>query len=151
MRGYWELPAETTAVLRPGPIPGELVLYTGDLFYADEEGYLFYVDRKDGMIKSQGEKVSSREIEDVITSLPGVIECAVFGVPDPILGNAIQVVVRKQPDADLSTQDILRHCQQNLELFMIPKVVEFRDELPVTNTGKISKRLLMNSQPELSK
>lgn len=142
MRGYWELPNETAAVLRPGDIPGELVLYTGDLFYVDEEGYLFYVDRKDGMIKSQGEKVSSREIENVITSLPGVMECAVLGIPDPILGNAIKVVVHKQSNSELTAKDILRHCQQHLELFMIPKFVEFRDELPVTNTGKVSKRML---------
>lgn len=142
MRGYWELPEETGRVLRPGDIPGERVLHTGDLFYADEEGYLYFVERKDDMIKSQGEKVSSREVENVIAALKGVIECAVIGVPDPILGSAIKVVIHRDPCAAITERDVLSHCAQELESFKIPRIVEFRDRMPVTDTGKINKRSL---------
>lgn len=139
MRGYWEMPQETARVLRPGPIPGELALYTGDLFRADEEGFLYFVGRKDDIIKTQGEKVSPREVEDVVSSLPGVAECAVVGVPDPVIGTAIKVFVRLHEGQELSAKDVLWYCREHLEQYSVPKHVEFRTELPRTSSGKVSK------------
>mgnify|MGYP001064100678 CR=1 FL=1 len=142
MKGYWEMPEETERVLRPGPLPGEKVLYTGDLFRMDEEGYLYFVGRKDDIIKTRGEKVSPKEVENVLYSLEGVAEAAVFGVPDEVLGQAIKAVIALREGAYLTQEDVLRHCAQHLEDFMVPKYVEFRDTLPKTATGKISKREL---------
>jgi amino acid adenylation domain-containing protein len=142
MKGYWELPEETDKVLKPGSFPGEKVLYTGDLFRMDQEGYLYFVGRKDDIIKSRGEKVSPKEIEDVLYSLDGVAEAAVVGVPDPVLGEAIKAVITLREGARLTQQDLLRHCAQHLEDFLVPTFVEFRDSLPKTSSGKISKREL---------
>jgi amino acid adenylation domain-containing protein len=142
MKGYWELPEETAHCLKPGPLPGEIVLYSGDLFRADEEGYLYFVGRKDDIIKTRGEKVSPREVEDVIYALDGVAEVAVIGVPDPILGSAIKAVLTVRPGAQVTKQDVLRHCAAKLEDFMVPKIVEFQASLPKTETGKISKRAI---------
>lgn len=145
MKGYWEDPVATARALRPGPFPWEPVLHTGDLFRADEDGFLYFVARKDDIIKSRGEKVSPKEVEDVLYALPGVREAAVVGVPDPVLGMAIKALVATAPDAHLTEQDILRHCARYLEDFMVPKQVEMREELPKTETGKISRRLLQAS------
>jgi len=139
MRGYWEKPEPTAARYRPGPTPGERTLCSGDLFRMDEERYLYFVSRKDDMIKSRGEKVSPKEIEDVLYSIPGVIEAAVVGVPDPVLGQGIKAFVVVDGKVRLTRQDILRHCRANLENFMQPTIVEFRAELPKTNSGKIRK------------
>jgi amino acid adenylation domain-containing protein len=142
MKGYWENPEATDKALKPGPFPWEKVLYTGDLFRTDADGFLYFVGRKDDIIKSRGEKVSPKEVENVLYALPGIREAAVVGVPDPILGMAIKAVVALAPDADLAEQNIIRHCGKHLEDFMVPKIVEFRDELPKTDSGKISRRLV---------
>jgi long-chain acyl-CoA synthetase len=142
MQGYWEAPEETAKVLKPGLFPGEKVLYSGDLFTMDEEGYLYFVGRKDDIIKTRGEKVSPKEIEDVLYSIDGIVDAAVVGVPDAILGQAIKAIVTVRPGSRLSRKEILRHCARCLEDFMVPKLVEIRDSLPHTTTGKISKRLL---------
>jgi len=139
MRGYWEKPEETAERYQPGPIPGEQVLYTGDLFKMDKEGFLYFVARKDDIIKSRGEKVSPKEVENVLYSLNGVVETAVVGVPDEILGEAIKAFVVRRDDNTLTERDVLRHCTQHLEDFMVPKYVEFRSELPKTTSGKIKK------------
>ena len=142
MKGYWELPEETSRKLRPGPLPGESVLYSGDLFRVDEEGYLYFLGRKDDIIKTRGEKVSPREIENVLYELSGVAEAAVVGVADPVLGQAIKAVLTLRESASLTEQDVLRHCSQRLENFMVPKLVEFRAVMPKTTTGKIDKKTL---------
>ena len=91
MQGYWENPRPPpTRCLAAGHDPWEKVLYTGDLFRADEEGYLYFVGRKDDIIKTRGEKVAPKEVENVLYALPGVREAAVIGVPDPILGHGDQ-------------------------------------------------------------
>jgi long-chain acyl-CoA synthetase len=141
MQGYWENPEATARALRPGP-HGEKVLHTGDLFRADADGFLYFVGRKDDIIKTRGEKVSPKEVENALYALPGIREAAVVGVPDPVLGLAIKAVVAADPQAKLTAQDVVRHCARHLEDFMVPKSVEFRDELPKTDTGKISRRLL---------
>jgi long-chain acyl-CoA synthetase len=139
MMGYWEMPEENEKILRPGKYPGERVLYTGDLFRMDEEGYLYFVSRKDDIIKSRGEKVAPKEIEHVIYELPEVLEAAVIGVPDDILGEAIKAFIVLKDGTPLSERDIVTHCSRRLESFMVPKYVEFRPELPKTTSGKIRK------------
>ena len=109
-----------------------------DLFRLDEEGYLYFVSRKDDIIKSRGEKVAPKEVETVLYGLEGVVETAVIGIPDPILGQAIKAfVVSQRPD--LTEKDVLRHCRAHLEDFMVPKIIEFCPELPKTSSGKIKK------------
>jgi acyl-CoA synthetase (AMP-forming)/AMP-acid ligase II len=140
MKGYWENPEATARALRPGPLPQEMVLYTGDLFRTDEGGFLYFVGRKDDIIKTRGEKVSPKEVENVLYALAGVREAAVVGVPDPLLGLAIKAVVALDTFATLSAADVIRHCAKHLEDFMVPKHVEFRDELPKSENGKIARR-----------
>ncbi len=139
MRGYWEKPEETAKRLRPGPIPGEMVLYSGDVFRTDEDGYLYFVARKDDIIKSRGEKVSPREVENALYGLEGVYEAAVVGVPDPLLGQAVKAFVVLKDGYRYSERDVIKHCMGCLENFMAPKHVEFVDVLPKTDTGKIKK------------
>jgi long-chain acyl-CoA synthetase len=139
MRGYWEKPDETAKRLKPGPIPGEMVLYSGDLFRTDEEGWLYFVARRDDIIKSRGEKVSPREVENVIYSLESVLDCAVVGVDDPILGQAIKAFVVLKAGRELTEKEVIRHCLAKLENFMAPKYVSFVADLPKTDTGKIKK------------
>jgi amino acid adenylation domain-containing protein len=146
MKGYWELPAETAERLKPGPFPGEMVLYTGDLFQMDEEGYLYFFGRKDDIIKTRGEKVSPKEVEDVLYSLPGIAEAAVIGEPDEVLGQAIRAVVTLRHGAHLTQQDVLRHCAERLENFMVPKSVTFVAAMPKTGSGKINKRMVATLQ-----
>jgi amino acid adenylation domain-containing protein len=140
MKGYWELPEETDKMLKPGPLPGEKVLYTGDLFRSDEDGYLYFVGRKDDIIKTRGEKVSPREVEDVLHTLPEVAEAAVIGVPDAVLGQAIRAVLSLREGARLAENDVLSYCATRLEDFMVPKSVVFVGSLPKTGSGKVSKR-----------
>lgn len=139
MKGYWENQEATDRALRPGPYPWEKVLHTGDLFRTDADGFLYFVGRKDDIIKTRGEKVSPKEVENAIYALPGIREVAVVGVPDAILGRAIRAVVVAD-DADITEQAVIRHCAAVLEDFMVPKSVEFRDALPKTESGKISRR-----------
>jgi amino acid adenylation domain-containing protein len=141
MRGYWEDPVLTAERYRPGPLPGERVCYTGDLFRMDEEGFFYFVGRKDDIIKTRGEKVAPKEVEAVLYRLEGVLEAAVVGVPDPVLGEAVKAVVVADRSR-LSEAQILAHCRANLEDFMVPQVVEIRDELPKTASGKIDKKPL---------
>jgi len=142
MKGYWNDPQATACALRPGPFEWEKVLHTGDLFRADADGFLYFVARKDDIIKTRGEKVSPKEVENALYALPGIREAAVVGVPDPVLGRALKAVVATDPQASLTAQDVIRHCARHLEDFMVPKLIEFRDALPKTESGKISRRLV---------
>jgi len=139
MKGYWENPEATDRVLKPGPHPWEKVLHTGDLFRSDEEGFLYFVGRKDDIIKTRGEKVSPKEVENVLYALPGVREAAVIGVPDPILGHALKAVIAPVEEGALSDREVIAHCARHLEDFMVPRLVEFVKELPKTDTGKIGR------------
>jgi amino acid adenylation domain-containing protein len=142
MKGYWEQPEETEKVLRPGPLPGERVLYSGDLFRMDEEGYLYFIGRKDDIIKTRGEKVSPKEVENVLYKMAPIAEAAVVGVPDPILGEVVKAVVTVKAGASVTQREVMRHCASHLEDFMVPKLVEIRDAMPKTGTGKIDKSTL---------
>jgi len=142
MQGYWGDPEETAKRYRPGRYPAERLLYTGDLFKMDEEGFLYFIARKDDIIKSRGEKVAPKEVESVLYQLPGVVEAAVVGVQDELLGQAIKAFVVCGNGYNLTEQDVLRHCAQHLEDFMMPRYVEFRPSLPKTSSGKIQKSAL---------
>ncbi|MBU8921167.1 MAG: AMP-binding protein [Bacteroidales bacterium] len=142
MKGYWELPEETARRLRPGIHPWEKSLYTGDLFRMDKEGYLYFVSRRDDIIKSRGEKVSPREVENALYAIEDVVEAAVTGVPDDILGEAVKAFVVLKDGSELSEKAIIAHCSRNLEDFMVPKIIELRESLPRTTTGKITTKNL---------
>jgi len=138
MQGYWEAPEMSARRFRPGPLPGETVCYSGDLLRMDDDGFFYFVGRKDDIIKSRGEKVAPLEIENVLYGLPGVVEAAVIGVPDEILGQAIKAIVVSSDDT-LTEKDVLRHCRANLEDYVVPKYVVFQNSLPKTSNGKIRK------------
>jgi acyl-CoA synthetase (AMP-forming)/AMP-acid ligase II len=139
MKGYWEKPEATAKKLRPGPLPGEQVLYTGDLCRLDEDGYLYFVGRMDDIIKSRGEKVAPKEVESTLMNIRGVKEAAVIGVPDDILGQAVKAFIVLEEGVTMVEKEVLRECQQKLENFMVPKYVTFVASLPKTTTGKIKK------------
>jgi len=140
MRGYWEAPEATNNRYRPGLIPGERSCYTGDLFRMDKDGFFYFVSRRDDIIKSRGEKVPPKEVEAVLYHLAGVREAAVIGVSDPVLGQAVKAFVVVADGARLTDKQVLAHCRAQLEDYMVPKHVEFRDELPKTSSGKITKK-----------
>ncbi len=139
MKGYWEKPESTAKKLRPGPLPGEQVLYTGDLCKLDEEGYLYFVGRMDDIIKSRGEKVAPKEVENALQNIEGVKEAAVIGVPDELLGQAVKAFVVLEAGVTLSEKELQKECQKRLETFMVPKHFAIVPELPKTTTGKIKK------------
>lgn len=142
MRGYWNSDELTLKAYRKGWYQQERWLFTGDYFYKDDEGYLYFVGRKDDMIKTKGERVSPKELENILCTLEGVSEAAVIGIPDEILGQAIKAFIVVKPGFNLDQNDILKFCKNNVENFMIPKYVEFIDSLPKTPNGKIDKKKL---------
>jgi len=136
MKGYWQRPDETAKVLGQDGF-----LHTGDIGIMDEKGFIRIVDRKKDMILVSGFNVYPNEIEQVVATHPGVLECAVIGVPDEHSGEVPKVyVVRKDPQ--LTEQDVLEHCRKELTGYKRPKYVEFRPDLPKTNVGKILRRAL---------
>lgn len=142
MKGYWNSPDATDEVLKPGSITGEKVLMSGDLFRMDSEGYLYFISRKDDLIKCGGERISPKEIEDILHELPQIAEAAVIGVPDPILGFAVKAYIVRKADCQIDEHIILRHCSQHLEHSRIPKIIEFIDTLPKSINGKVQKKAL---------
>lgn len=142
MRGYWEAPESSAIRFRRDSETGERTCYSGDLFRMDDEGFFYFVGRKDDIIKSRGEKVAPKEVEAVLFDLPDVIEAAVVGISDPILGQAIKAFLVVQPGSGLTEKEVFRHCRTNLEDFMVPQVVEFRETLPKNESGKIIKTAL---------
>ena len=140
MAGYWQRPDETAKVLGPDGF-----LHTGDIGVMDAKGFIRIVDRKKDMIIVSGFKVFPNEIEQVVAMHPGVLECAVVGVPDPHSGEVPKVYVVKK-DPQLTEQDILEHCRRELTGYKRPKYVEFRTELPKTNVGKILRRALRDER-----
>ena len=139
MLGYWRRPQETAAVLRPGDIPDERVLYTGDQFMTDDEGFLYFVGRTDDVFKTRGEKVAPKEIEGVIYEMESVAEVVVIGVAHEIDGQAIKAIVVPRPGAQLDEQAVRLHCRSRLPSHLVPRFVELRSELPKTDSGKVRK------------
>lgn len=142
MLGYWNQPELTAHMLKAGPLPGERMLCTHDLFTVDEDGYLYFVGRSDDIIKTRGEKVSPVEVENAMFGIPGIREVAVVGIPDEVLGQAVRAYVVLQPDSALNEKQIRAMCLTRMENFMVPKEIVFTSELPKTTTGKISKKTL---------
>jgi acyl-CoA synthetase (AMP-forming)/AMP-acid ligase II len=142
MRGYWENPEATARCLKPGRLPGEVVLRSGDLFKTDADGFLYFVGRRDDIIKTRGEKVSPREVENVLHAHEGVREAAGIGVPHPVLGQAVKAFVVLRDGADATPSAILAWCRQRLEDYMVPKEVVVLDNLPKTPTGKVRQKEL---------
>ncbi|HTY47961.1 MAG TPA: AMP-binding protein [Methanomassiliicoccales archaeon] len=138
MKGYWNLPEESAKKLRIGLYPGETNLFTGDLFKMDEDAYLYFVARKDNMIKTAGGIVSPKEVEDALYEIDDVVEAGVLGIPDDVLGQAVKAVVALRKGSKLTKEEIMRLCTRKLERCMVPKHVEIREQLPRTPTGKIA-------------
>ena len=136
MQGYWQRPEETAKV-----IDADGWLHTGDMAKMDEQGFFYIVDRKKDMILVSGFNVYPNEIEDVIAMMPGVLEVAAVGVPDDKSGEAVKVVIVKK-DPNLTAEQVKAHARDNLTGYKLPRYVEFREELPKTNVGKILRREL---------
>jgi long-chain acyl-CoA synthetase len=144
--GYWGKPEETKEVLLE--IDGETWLRTGDLARMDEEGYFYFFDRKKDMIKYKGLQVFAREVEEVLTSHPQVREAGVIGVPDPEVGERVKAIVVLESEArgKVSEEDITKYCAGKLAHYMVPKIIEFRGEVPKTDIGKVSRRELREEE-----
>jgi acyl-coenzyme A synthetase/AMP-(fatty) acid ligase len=114
MRGYWDDPERTAERFRLGPLPGERICYSGDLFQVDEEGFFYFVSRKDDIIKCRGEKVAPREVESVLYTISGVRDAAVIGVPDPLLGQAVKAFIVAN-GTKLTEEAVIAYCKTRLE------------------------------------
>lgn len=141
MQGYWNDTEITEHTYKPGRYPAERWLHSGDYFKQDENGFLYFLGRKDDMIKSRGERVSAKEVENIIHQLDDVHEVAVIGIADDVMGQSIKAFVSLKENS-LTDKDIFKHCTRNLETFAVPKNIEIRDSLPKTPNGKIDKRKL---------
>jgi len=140
MAEYWNNPLETSETLRTHD--GEQWVHTGDLAYMDADGYVFLVDRKKDLIKTSGFQVWPREIEEVISALPAVLEVGVAGVPDPVKGEVAKAWVVLKPGHTATEDEVRAYCRQRLAPYKVPGRVEFRSELPKTMVGKILRRVL---------
>ncbi len=136
MKGYWNLPEETSHALRDG------WLYTGDIAQMDEDGYVYIVDRKKDMIIAGGYNIYPREIEEVIYEHPAVKEAAVIGVRDEYRGETVKAYIVLKDGVTAAEEDIIAFCKKNMAPYKVPKLVEFREELPKTSVGKVLRRAL---------
>jgi long-chain acyl-CoA synthetase len=141
MAGYWQRPDETVRAMT-----ADGFFRTGDIGTMDERGYFRIVDRKKDMILVSGFNVYPNEVEDVLTQLPGVLECAAVGVPDGKAGEAVKVIIVKK-DPALTEDQVRGYCEANLTGYKRPKVVEFRNDLPKSPVGKVLRRELREQQP----
>ncbi|MCC6661641.1 MAG: AMP-binding protein [Phycisphaerales bacterium] len=147
MRGYWGKPKETAEKLRPGDVPGEPVLHTGDRFRTDGAGLMYFICRSDDIFKCRGEKVAPAAIEHALCEMPGVAEAAVVGVPDENDGSAIKAVLVARTGETLSETRVRAFCRMRLEPGLVPRFVEIRSELPKTASGKVRRLDLRNAAP----
>ncbi|CDZ94127.1 long-chain-fatty-acid--CoA ligase FadD1 [Pseudomonas saudiphocaensis] len=141
MKGYWQRPEDTAEVL-----DADGWFKTGDIGLIQEDGYIRIVDRKKDMILVSGFNVYPNELEDVLATLPGVLQCAAIGVPDEKSGEAIKVFIVVKPGESLTKEQVMQHMHDNLTGYKRPKLVEFRDSLPTTNVGKILRRELRDQE-----
>ncbi len=144
MKGYHNMPTETSNALREG------WLYTGDIAYMDTEGYFYIVDRKKEMIKPGGFQVWPREVEEVISEHPKVLEVGVAGIPDAYRGETVKAWIVLKSGESASEEDIREWCREKLAAFKVPTQVEFREELPKTMVGKVLRRELVRQDKEKS-
>jgi long-chain acyl-CoA synthetase len=148
MQGYWKRPEETEEAIIE--IDGKKWLRTGDLVRMDEEGYFHFFDRKRDLIKYKGYSVFARHVEEVLYKHPQIKAAGVVGVPDPKVGQLIKAYVVLQTEArgKISEEEIVEFCRENLAHYKIPKIIEFRGELPKTDVGKVSRRELREEAEE---
>ena len=148
MQGYWKRPEDTRESLIE--LDGKTWLRTGDLVSMDEEGYFYFYDRQKDLIKYKGYSVFAREIEEVLTQHPQVKAAGVFGIPNPDVGQIIKAIVVLQAEArgKISEEELLKYCEENLAHYKVPKILEFRGELPKTDVGKVSRRELREEYDE---
>jgi long-chain acyl-CoA synthetase len=137
MSGYWKRPDETAAALSP-----EGWLHTGDIATMDEDGYFFIVDRKKDMVLSGGFNVYPRDVEEVLFEHPDILEATVIGIPHPKYGEAVKAFVVLKSGKEATKEDIIDFCRERLARYKVPADVEFRDELPKSNVGKVLKKEL---------
>lgn len=145
MKGYWKKPEESAAVLRAG------WLHTGDMARMDEEGYFFIVDRKKDMIKTRGENVYPREVEEILYRHPKVKEAVVVGLPDQFSGEIIKAYLVMKEGETATSEEILAFCRGELSKFKLPQMIEFRSELPKTIIGKVLRRVLLEEEKAKAK
>ena len=142
MQGYWKSPEENRSVFLE--VDGERWMRTGDLVRMDEEGYFYYYDRRKDLIKHRGYSVFAKDIEDVLYTHPRIKSAGVIGVPDPAEGSVIKAIVVLHAEArgKVSAEEIRKFCEERLAHYKVPKIIEFRGELPKTDVGKVSRREL---------
>lgn len=144
MVGYWQMPTETANALRDG------WLYTGDIARMDDDGFFYIEDRKKDMIIASGFNIYPREVEEVLTTHPDVLEVAVAGVPDAKRGETVKAWVVKKPESTLTEQALIDWSKERLARYKYPRIIEFRDELPRTTVGKVLKRELVSESAQES-
>ncbi|ABZ82700.1 long-chain-fatty-acid-coa ligase [Heliomicrobium modesticaldum Ice1] len=144
MKGYWNRPDETSAVLRDG------WLFTGDLAYMDEDGFFHIVGRKKDIIIAGGYNIYPREVEEVLFEHPGIQEAVVVGVPDPYRGETVKAYIVRKAGIDVSVAEIEQFCRSNLASYKVPRAIEFRTALPKTLSGKILRRQLLEEEKEVA-
>ncbi|MCM3078241.1 long-chain-fatty-acid--CoA ligase [Brevibacillus invocatus] len=142
MKGYWKKPEETAAVMRDG------WFYTGDMATMDEEGYFYIVGRKKELIISSGFNVYPIEVEEVIYQHPAVAEAVVYGVPDSYRGETVKAAIVPRLHESVTEEEIIAWCSERLARYKVPKIIEFRTELPKTTVGKILRRTLMEEDQQ---
>ncbi len=147
-QGYWNRPDETSIKFRDGPIPGEKVLHTGDLFRSDAKGLFTFLSRTDDVFKCRGEKVAPQAIEHAICEIPEVAEAAVIGIPDAADGLAVKAFVVVREGMALTEARVRQYCNSRLEAVMVPRFVELCHDLPKTESGKLRRAGLHERQAE---
>ena len=141
MKGYYKRPEDTAEALRGG------WFHTGDIAYMDADGYLFIVDRKKDMILRGGYNVYPRELEEVLMTHPAVSLAAVVGVPHPTHGEEVKAYIIRKPGAQITADELIAWCREQMAAYKYPRIIEFRESLPMTATGKILKRELRSEEP----
>jgi long-chain acyl-CoA synthetase len=147
MKSYHNMPIETANTLRKFK-DGKVWLFTGDIARMDEDGYFYIVDRKKELIKPGGEQVWPREVEEVITAHPKVLEVGVAGIPDSLRGEVVKAWVVVKPGETMTEDEVKEWCTKSLAKYKIPRQVEFRPELPKTTVGKVLRRELVRQHTE---
>lgn len=142
MKGYWQMPEETADTLKDG------WLHTGDITRMDGEGYLYIVDRKKDMINVSGFKVYPREVEEVLYQHPEVVEAVAVGVPDEYRGETVKAFVVRKSGSTVTGEELISNCKEHLAVYKVPKLLEFRDELPKSAVGKLLRRVLAAEKRE---
>jgi len=149
MQGYWNRPDENEKVFRQ--VDGKRYFLTGDIGHVDEDGYILITDRKKDMVLVGGFNVYPRDVEDILFQHPKVALAAVVGVPNDKSGEVVKAYVQLKPGETASEQEIIEFCKENMAGYKRPKIVEFREELPVSNVGKVLRRVLRDEERDKAK